>query len=238
MSERPLRDLPRWALPLLVLLLAAQVALHRATLPPAPTGADLPAPPRHEVLAVMSLAEHTAMARLLVLRLQSFTTVPGKVTPLASLNYDVVAAWLDAALRLDPWTQYPLLLAARVYGAVSQADKARQMFEYVAERFQHDPDRRWPWLAHAALMAKTQLKDLPLARSYARLLRERATGAQVPDWARQMEVFILEQMGDVESAARLLKALIDGGQVRDPNELRFLLQRLEELRAQTDVSRK
>ena len=46
--------------------------------------------------------------------------------------------------------------------------------------FFRDPDRRWPWLAHAALVAKHRLADLPLARRYASAVQRYARGPDVP----------------------------------------------------------
>jgi hypothetical protein len=49
-------------------------------------------------------------------------------------------------------------------------------------------------------------------------------------WARQMRIFILEDMGEREAAAVLLGGLLASGEVSDPAEVRFLTQRLEVLK--------
>ena len=82
------------------------------------------------------------------------------------------------------------------------------------------------WLAHAALLAKHRLHDLPLARRYAAAI-ERHHRATVPLWAKQMEVFILEDMNELE-AAIMLGGLLASGRSSDPAR-RFLQGRLEEL---------
>ena len=76
-----------------------------------------------------------------------------------------------AILELDPRSQYPLFAAARVYAETAGrgAPAASRSSSCYAE-FLRDPNRRWPWLAHAALLAKHRLKDLPLARRYAAAL--------------------------------------------------------------------
>ena len=53
--------------------------------------------------------------------------------------------------------------------------------------------------------------------------------ASVPLWARQMEIFILEDMNELEAARILLGGLLESGAIHDPAEARFLQQRLEEL---------
>ena len=125
--------------------------------------------------------------------------------------------------------QYPLFAAARVYAEHPDPARSRLMLEFIYEQFLLDPNRRWPWLAHAALLAKHRLKDLPLARRYAAAIDRHTTAADVPLWARQMEIFILEDMNELEAARIMLGGLLASGRITDPAELRFLKQRLQEL---------
>ena len=53
----------------------------------------------------------------------------------------------------------------------------------------------------------------------------------MPLWAKQMEIFILEDMNELEAAKIMLGGLLQSGTVRDPAELRFLKERLDELEA-------
>ena len=122
----------------------------------------------------------------------------------------------------------PLLATARLYGSVPDPDRQRTMFELVHRRFLEDPVRRWPWLAHAAVIAKHRLADYPLALRYARALTRHATGPQVPAWARDMSSLIAADLGEVEIARVLVGGLIDSGRISDPQEIRFLAARLAE----------
>jgi len=140
-----------------------------------------------------------------------------------------VEAWLQRILELDPSGQYPLMMASQLYAQVPDEHKQRQMLALVQREFMADPERRWPWLAHAAIMAKHRLKDLPLALSYAKALSDYATGPAVPHWARQMEIFLYEDMGEYETARVLLGGLLASGTVTDPHEIHFLLERLNSL---------
>src|SRR5204862_1743132 len=107
--------------------------------------------------------------------------------------------------------------------------KMRAMLDFVFREFAGDPNRRWPALAHAALLAKHRLHDLPLARRYAATLQRLTTDESVPLWARQMEVFILEDMNELEAARIVLGGLLASGRLRDEDERRFLEARLREL---------
>ena len=151
---------------------------------------------------------------------------------LRRLDYDRLQGWLLRALTLDPLSQYPLLLAARVYAEVEGAEpKQRAMLAFVRQQFDVDPNRRWPWLAHAAVLARHRLQDLDLARDYAQVLRLQATGPEVPTWAKQMEILLLQDIGELETAKILLGALLASRNVRDDRELAFLQERLAEIEA-------
>lgn len=179
----------------------------------------------------MAFGEPIVLAQMLTLYLQAFDTQPGVSLPFKALDYERLSGWIRAILHLHPSGHYPLLLAAQVYAQVPDPQKQRAMLELVREEFERDPARRWRWLAHATLMAKHRLKDLPLALRYAKVLAERATNPSVPGWARQMHIFLLEDLGEHEAARILLGGLLASGSITDPHEVLFLTQRLEALKA-------
>ena len=224
MRARPLADVPRPVWLVLAAALGAQLWLQVPRTTPQPR---LHAPPDIGTLRAASLGEPVALAKALMLYVQS---AEGG-TPLRQVDYADLTAWLERIVALDPRGQYPLLAASQVYAAVHDQARQRIMLDFVHRQFEADPDRRWPWLAHAALVARHQLNDPALARRYAQAIRERTSPAVLPPWAQQMEVFILEDMNDADSARLLIGAMIAGGQVRDPNELRFLERRLKQLEA-------
>ena len=121
------------------------------------------------------------------------------------------------------------MAASRLYADVPSVAKKRQMLEFVYQEFFKDPGRRWQWLAHASAVAKHGLKDLPLAQKYAAAIQQHALGEDVPLWARQMEIFILEDMNELEAARIMIGGYIEKGLIKHPGELRFLEKRLKEL---------
>ncbi|MYM99029.1 hypothetical protein, partial [Duganella vulcania] len=189
----------------------------------------LPPAPSPAALRLASLGDPLALSRLLMLYVQGHDDQAGVTIAWRDLDYGRIRQWLERVLELDPRSQYPLLAASEVYGAVGDPARVRQMLELVYERFGEDPDRRWPWLAHAAVVAQHRLHDLPLARRYAQAIRLRATGPQVPAWARELELFVVEDMDQAEATRALIGALLSSGQITDPNELRFLERRLQDL---------
>ena len=192
---------------------------------------DLPPPPRSQALRLASFAETEAAARLAMLYLQSFDFGGGNAVPYQKLDYGRLVGWLEAILELDPRSDYPLFSAARIYAEIPDPARSRRVLEFVYRQFFDDPNRRWPWLAHAALVAKHRLGDLPLALRYAQAVERHTTDPRVPLWAKQMEIFILEDMNELEAARIMIGGLLQSGRIRDPAELRFLKQRLEELEA-------
>ncbi len=225
-DERPLSFVPLLGWLTLAAGLGLQLAWHVLRPPVEARAAALPPAPALESLDLASLGDREALARGLMLWLQAFDTQPGISIPFRDLDYGRVIGWLDRIVDLAPRAHYPFLAASRVYTEVPVEAKSRAMLEFVHRRFFEDPNRRWPWLAHAVYVAKHRLRDLPLALRYAESIATHATGKNVPHWAQQMRIFILEDLGEVEAAKVLLGGLIASGAITDPHELRFLEDRL------------
>jgi hypothetical protein len=228
-NERPLSHAPAWLWAALALLLAAQVAGSALRGRSVLAAEDLPPAPRPAVLRALAIGETAALARLTMVYLQAFDFSGANHISYRQLDYARVFGWLQAVLVTDPRSEYALFSAARVYAENADPAKSRAALRFVHAAFLEDPDRRWPWLAHASLLAKHRLKDLPLARRYAADIDRYAKSADVPDWARQMEVFILEDMNELEAAKVLLGGLLAAGRIRDPAERTYLEARLEEM---------
>lgn len=228
-GERPVSALPRWLLWSLALALLAQVLLALAPEARQRNAFNLPPPPSGSVLRAAAFGEPAALSRLAMLWLQSFDSGATNRTHYRDLDYGRLTGWLGAIQDLDPRSHYPLFAAARIYAEVPDPARARLMLEFVYREYLKAPQQRWPALAHGALLAKHRLQDLPLARRYAAAIQAVAQDPGVPLWAKQMEVFILEDMNELEAARIMLGGMLAAGQVTDPGERRFLQGRLEEL---------
>lgn len=234
-EERALGVVPPWVACLLGLALIAQLVLHGMQPSPVASAEALPEPPPARWLAAASLGEPVAASQLTLLYLQAFDNQPGISIPFAALDYPRVQQWLSAALTLDPRGGYALMMASQLYGQVSDPAKQRSMCDFVHARFLEAPDLRWRWMAHCAIMAKHRLKDVPLALRYATDIAVRAGKAS--NWARQMRIFILEDMGETDSARVLLGGLLANGEVSDPSEIHFLTERLQTLETASKMPR-
>ena len=228
-EERPMSHVPRAVRIGLVLALCTHIIWQAGTLKPSAVAAALLSPPALSWLRIANMGEPIALSQWLVLYLQAFDNQPGLSIPYAELDYGAVQAWLAAALSLDPQGQYPLLMATHLYAQVPDEGRKRRMLDFVHSQFLVDPDRRWRWLAVAAITAKHQLRDLPLALTYSESITRLAPAAG--SWARQMRIFILADMGEHEAAAVMLGGLLASSEVTDAAETHFLMSRLKSLKA-------
>ena len=231
--ERPVSAVPVAVRLMLAAAIALQIGWHGWRPDPTAEAQPLAPAPAVATLRVAALGDEAAFAKLLMLRLLAHDRQPGIGIPFMELDYDRLAGWLDAIVDLDPRADAPLLAAARLYGSVPDPGRQRRMFELVHRRFLEDPDRRWPWLAHAAVIARHRLGDPALALRYARAVTDHATGPRVPAWVRDMSALIAAETGELETARVLIGGLLHSGRVRDPREIRFLGARLAEIEART-----
>lgn len=236
-DERKIRDVPGVIKLLLVILFISQVTFHSVTTSQSAKAEQLYSPPSLSYMRVISFADEIVLSKITMLWLQAFDNQPGISIPFRQLDYKTVIQWLNLVLELDPLGQYPLLMASRVYGAVADNERKKIMMEYVYNRFFEDPNRRWPSLAQAVFVAKYQLKDYLLALKYADALAKNVTAKNVPFWVREMNIYVLEDMGEIESAKVLIGGLLDSGAIVDKHETRFLMDRLHKLEQQEKESK-
>ncbi len=226
-DERALQAVPRTIHVLLAAVLVLQLLWHGLQPAPRAHAAALPPAPDVASLRATSLGDPITAAQWLLLYLQAFDNQAGISLPFLDLDYPRVTGWLSAALRLDPHSGYALMMASQLYGQVPDAEKQRAMCNFVHAQFMNAPNARWRWLAHCAIMAKHRLQDPTLALRYATDITTHAGAAS--GWARQMRIFILEDLGETASAQVLLGGLLATGEVTDASEWHFLSERLKAL---------
>jgi len=225
-KDRPVNDAPGWVKLALILALVLQLLWHSMQDPIVAKAEDLPAPLSTRTYVMSSLGEPIAASKFLNLWLQAFDNQPGASISFHQLDYPRLTKWLDTILELDPRGYYPMLVAARVYGSVNDPEKQRIMMDYIFFKFNENPDKYWRWLAHVVITAKHELKDFDLALKYADALADKANGKNIPYWAKDMKIIVLEDMGEVEAAKILVGALIESKEITDPYELNFLTHKI------------
>jgi hypothetical protein len=235
MAERSISSVPKPVLFALTAAFCAQVIWQTGQSAQQSNVENLPAPPSTATLKMASFGDPIVLAKLSMLYVQAFDNRPGRNTSLHQLDYPQLETWLTRIVELDPQAQYPLFAASQLYGEINDEGKQRRILEFVYRQFLIDPNRRWRSLAHAATLARHRLKDMPLAQKYARALRLHISSKEVPSWATQMEIFLLEDLDELTQAKILLGGLLQSGQINDPYEFKFLEQRLIALEEKTKM---
>lgn len=216
------------AIAVLVLAVGAQLAF--ASLRPAAFNkGSIVAPPPARAVRFAALGDEVALSRWMMLTVLAADSGADGGAPLRELDYHALRGWLERVTDLDPRSAQPLLAASQVYAAVNDPARASVMLDFVHTRFVRDPDRHWPWLAHAAVAARHGLQDPARAAFYARELRARTSPGVLPLWAQELEAWFAADMNELDTARALIGGLIESGRVNDPRELRLLERRLQEL---------
>ena len=229
-EERPIRDVPVQIIIILTIAFLCQLYLSSSRSLASINIKALPEPPSQIESQLFGLGDSIAISKIFMLWLQAFDNQPGVSVPFKNLDYRRVIDWLERILALDPKGQYPLLAAGRIYGVVADDEKKRQMLEFISEQFSKDPNRRWPSMVHAIYVAKHRLKDYPLALKFAHAVAQQVTINDIPPWVKQMEIYVLEDMDEIESAKILIGGLLESGVITDAHELQFLQDRLGRLK--------
>jgi len=232
-QQRSVQNVPKIIIILLVLSLGGQIIWHYQLPPPNTKIQKLTSPPQQGLLHILSFGDMIVSAKILMLWLQAFDIQTGQFLPYQQLDYDKLQQWLEQILLLDPNSQYPLLVASHLYSSIQDPKKQLLMLELVYKQFFIDPDKRWPWLAHVTVIAKHRLKNLPLALKYAQAISNHAT-PNMPRWAKEMQIFILEDMGELEQARLVVGGMLASGQLTDLKEIEFLNEKLLALEKQVE----
>jgi len=236
MRERPVTVIPKSIIFLIVISVSAQLFWHHAQQNNQAIAKNLINPPSVSSLQLLSFGDPITLAKVLMLWLQAFDNQPGISIPFNDLDYNKVRRWLTSILLLDPRGQYPLKAAAQLYARVPNEAKQRQILDFIYQQYLLDPENRWPWLAHAAIVAKHRTKDLALALKYSQAIAAKTDSSKIPHWASQMNLVILEDMGEFETVQYLIGGLLKSGKINDPNEINFLNRRLTDLQAKNQLN--
>lgn len=164
-----------------------------------------------------SLDEPHLASYAAALFLQGFDAQAGALLPLRSADFPAVLHWLALTHELDPHSGYPLMLAAFDYAETAHMQDeqvhpehatAPAVLDFVERGFADDPAAQWHWLAHAAWVSRYVLHDDARAHAEARLLRDAPVTASIPQWARELDSYVLNRDDPYQARRALLGGLV------------------------------
>ena len=226
-TERPFKQVPRPLLIGFLVLLSMQVLVHQSATRQADVNyKPLATPFSTPVYRGLSMGSEQLLSYLLAIRLQLHDNQAGKHILYSQLNYYQLVNWLDNIYQLNKSSEYPMMLASRVYSQTRDKDRLRKILEYIDRTFMHNPQLHWRRLAEATVIAKHQLGDLQFALQMAEQLSSQPASVNMPRWARDLQFILLGDMNEYETAITIIVALLQSDTISDPDEARFLKEKL------------
>ena len=226
-AERPVLSLPRPLLLVFLALMGIQILYHHVNQLRFETGyKPLGQPFDAATYRSLSMGSEQLFGYLLAIRLQLHDSQAGKHFVYSQIDYGTLIDWLDQITLVSPATEYPMLLASRVYTTTRDEPRLRLILGFIERRFDDDPQLHWRRLVEASLIAKHKLKDMDLALRLAAKVSAQPAYVKMPNWARDFQFLLLAELNELESAIAMIEALLQTEAVKDPDEKRFLQGKL------------
>ena len=226
-TERPLSAIPRPISIGFLVLLGAQILFHQAAMSGKTMRYQpLSTPFDSAIYRVLSMGSEQLFSHLLAIRLQLHDNQAGKHIRYSKIDYDLLVNWLDQIYALNTRSEYPIMLASRVYTQTRDQGRLKIILDYIERTFRVDPQLHWRHLAEASVIAKHRLNDLPLALQMAEILSSQPQSVAMPRWARDIQFILLGDLNEYETAIAIISALLKSDVINDPDEKRFLQKKL------------
>ncbi|MCB1531503.1 MAG: hypothetical protein KDJ35_01405 [Alphaproteobacteria bacterium] len=200
------------ALNVLVWFYARDISARWLNVPPVPSSVSA---------SGAALGDQQFAYRSIGIMLQNLGDTGGRSTPLKNYDYKRLSGWFNLMDTLDPQARFAPFLAAFYFGVVEAPEKLPPLVDYLAMVGQRSGVENWRWLAHAIFIVRWQMHDLDKALALSYKLAA-LNEPDLPLWARQMPVFVLNAKGDkAEAKSMMLQILQTSADTMNPNELNF-----------------
>ncbi len=230
-GERSVAQLPRPLLVAFLLLLGLQLLHHHLDRREFEIDyRPLTKPFDVATYRALAMGSEELLGYLLAIRLQLHDNQVGQHFRYSLIDYPLLVSWLDTISEVNRATEYPMLLASRIYTQTADSGRLRLLLEFIERRFDDDPQLHWRRLAEASVIAKHKLGDLELALRLAERLALQPAAVKMPQWARDIRFLLLAELNELESAIAIIEALLQTDAVHDPDEKLFLQQKLSDFR--------
>jgi hypothetical protein len=226
-GERPVLTLPRPLLFGFLVLFIGQLIFHHADrIRFEASYQPLARPMTAATYKALSMGSEQLLGYLMALRLQFHDNQYARHFRYNLIDYPLLIDWLDRISDISEGTEYPMLLASRVYTSTSDHQQLRLILEFIERRFDDDPQLHWRRLVEASVIAKHKLGDIDMALGMARKLSRQPASINMPRWARDFEFLLLAELNELESAIAIIQALLNTDAINDPDERSFLQSKL------------
>lgn len=226
-GERPMLLLPRPLLLGFLVLFGCQLIYHHVSRTQISANYQpLDKPQNQAFYQGISLGSEQLLGYLLSIGLQLHDSQAGRHFSYSLIDYDILIDWLELISVMSSGNEYAALMASRIYSQTNDPDQLRQILAFIERRFDNDPQLHWRRLAEACLLAKHKLHDLELALQMAEKIAQQPSSVEMPQWARDFRFLLLAEMNEFESAIAIIQALLQTDAVHDPDEKRFLEEKL------------
>jgi len=191
-----------------------------------PNLAIMPVLPTKKEMAAMAFGDNQLYYRTLGLKLQMAGDTWGRSTPLKDYDYPQLYKWFTLLDSLDERAHYIPSLAAYYFSRSQHIPDVKYVLDYLEERSFKDPERNWWWLSQSIYLANSVLGDKERAIKIAHKLREVHT--EIPMWARQMEAFLREDLGQKDQAKEIICDVAKNFKDIPEKEVDFMIYFLEQ----------
>ena len=228
-TQRPWYQLPIPLMVSLLLFLCLQIATHQQVATDAfDDYRPLTKPYDTAVYRGLSMGSTKLFSYLLAIRIQLHDNQAGRHFQYGLLDYDMLVQWFQRIDTINPASQYSMQLATRVYSQTANKNQLRTLLGYIDSSFERNPQLFWRNQAEATVIAKHRLEDLELALRMAEKLYLLPATVKMPAWARDMHFLLLADLNEYETSISIIQALLASNSIKDPDELRFLKQKLSD----------
>lgn len=237
-GERPLKQLPGPLLWGFAVIFSCQLLFHHLGQRQVELGyKPLSNPLRATTYQQIAMGSEQLLAYLLAIRLQLHDNQAGRHFNYRRIDYRILVDWLEQITHINTASEYPMLLASRVYSQTRDRDRLRLILSFIEQNFDLDPQLHWRRLAEASVIAKHQLGDLKLALRMAEKLALQPPIVVMPHWARDIQFLLLAELNEFESAIVIIQSLLESDAIKDADEKRFLEWKLSEFQQELIESR-
>jgi hypothetical protein len=186
----------------LVLALAAQIGFWYSVKDVKPNLAITPEIPTANQTEAFSLGDKQFYFRAKTMDLQMAGDTFGRTTALKDYDFPLLKKWFFYLDTLDSKSNFTPSIAAYYFSRTQNPKDVIYPLDYLEAHADKDPSVKWWWYSQAIYLANSVLGDKNRALEISVKLRN--VEGDLPMWARQMEAFMREDLGDKDSAEAIM----------------------------------